>query len=103
MLSKKLETDILMRFACTTQISQAIKTAGLKPNQSSIIIALGKKSSLAKLRSDLKSYLNSKTSLKNNSQFLKKQFNISKKQIDSIYSKNPLEDLLVEKAAVLFQ
>jgi tRNA threonylcarbamoyladenosine modification (KEOPS) complex Cgi121 subunit/molybdopterin converting factor small subunit len=103
MLSKKLETDILMRFACTTQISQAIKTAGLKPNQSSIVVALGKKSSLEKLKSDLKPYLNSKTSLKNNSQFLKKQFNISKKQIDSIYSKNPLEDLLVEKAAVLFQ
>ena len=101
MLSKKLETDILMRFACTTQISQAIATAGLKPKQSSIIIALGKRSSLKKLHSELKPYLNSKTISKNNSQFLKKQFKISKKQIDSIYSKNPLEDLLVEKAAVL--
>jgi len=29
MLSKKLEVDILMRFACTTQISKAIKTAGI--------------------------------------------------------------------------
>ena len=101
MLSKKLETDILMRFACTTQISQAIIIAGLKSKQSSIIIALGKRSSLKKLHSELKPYLNSKTFSKNNSQFLKKQFKISKKQIDSIYSKNPLEDLLVEKAVVL--
>ncbi|HET6516738.1 MAG TPA: KEOPS complex subunit Cgi121 [Nitrosopumilaceae archaeon] len=102
MLSQKLETDILMRFACTTQISQAIETAGLKPKQSSIIIALGKKSTLKKLHSELKSYTNSKTISKNNSQFLKKHFKISKKQIDSVYSKKPLEDLLVEKAAVLF-
>ena len=102
MLSHKLETDILMRFACTTQISQAIERAGLKPNQSSIIIALGKKSSLKKLRSELKPYLNSKTLSQNNSQFLKKQFKISTKQLNSVYSKTPLEDTLVEKSAVLF-
>lgn len=102
LLSKKIETDILMRFACTTQISEAIKIAGLKPKQSSIIIALGNKTSLKKLHEKLKPYLNSKTISKNNSQFLKKQFKISKKQIDAIYSKNPLEDLVVEKAAVLF-
>lgn len=102
MLSKKLETDILMRFACTTQISEAIKTAGLKPKESSIIVALGKKSSLKKLHLELKPLLNQKTISKNNSQFLKKQFKISKKQLDSVYSKSPLEDILVEKAAVLF-
>ena len=102
MLSHKLETDILMRFACTTQISQAIERAGLKPNQNSIIIALGKKSSLKKLRSELKPYLNSNILSKNNSQFLKKQFKISTKQLNSVYSQNPLEDILVEKSAVLF-
>lgn len=102
MLSQKLETDILMRFASTTQISQAIERVGLKPNQNSIIIALGKKSSLKKLRSELKPYLNSKTLSQNNSQFLKKQFKISTKQLNSVYSKNPLEDILVEKSAVLF-
>ena len=91
-----------MRFACTTQISKAILTTGIKPKQGFILIALGKKSYLKKLHSELKPYLNSKTISKNNSQFLKKQFKISKKQIDSVYSKTPLEDLLVEKAAVLF-
>ncbi len=34
--------------------------------------------------------------------FLKKYFKITKKQLDSVYSKNPLEDILVEKAAILF-
>ena len=101
LLSKKIETDILMRFACTTQIIRAIKTAGLKPQQSSIIIAFGKKSSLKKIQLELKPLLNSKTISQNNSNFLKKQFKISKKHLDSIESKNPLEDLLVEKAAVL--
>ena len=102
MLSKKLETDILMRFACTTQILKAIKDAGLKPKQGSVIIALGKKISLKKLESELKPLLNSKNISQNNSPFLKKQFKISKKHLDSIDSKNPLEDLLVEKATVLF-
>ena len=32
---------------------------------------------------------------------LKKYFKISKRHLDSVYSKNPLEDILVEKAAVL--
>ena len=39
---------------------------------------------------------------KNNSSFLKKQFKITKKQIDSVYSDSPLEDILAEKAAILF-
>lgn len=102
MLSKKLETDILMRFACTSQISKAIKIAGIKPRQNFIIIALGNKSSLNKLHSELTPHSNPKILSTNNSIFLKKQFNISKKQIDSVSSSNTLEDLLVEKAAILF-
>jgi hypothetical protein len=38
---------------------------------------------------------------KNNDLFLKKYFKITKKQLNSIYSKNPLEDILIEKAAIL--
>jgi len=40
--------------------------------------------------------------LKNNDLFIKKHFNISKKHIDTVYSKTPLEDILVEKASILF-
>ena len=39
--------------------------------------------------------------LKNHTAFIKKYFNISKKHIDSVYSKTPLEDILVEKASIL--
>ena len=102
LLSKKIETDILLRFACTTQISQAIKVAGRKPKNDFVIIAIGKKSTLGKLNSDLMSHLNPKPLSKNNHQYLKKQFKISKKQMSALSSSDPLEDVLVEKAAVLF-
>ena len=102
LLSKKIETDILLRFACTTQISQAIKFAGRKPKNDFVIIGIGKKSTLDKLHSDLISYLNPQPLSKNNHEFLKKQFKISKKQMSTLSSSDPLEDILVEKAAVLF-
>jgi len=102
LLSKKIETDILLRFACTTQISHAIKIAGRKPKNDFVIIATGKKSTLDKLNSDLISYINPRPLARNNHEFLKKQFKISKKQMSVLSSSNPLEDILVEKAAVLF-
>ncbi len=102
MLSKKLETDILMRFACTTQISKAIKTVGIKTRKNFLIMALGNKSYLNELHSELIPHLNSKIISTNNSAFIKKQFKISKKQIDSVASSSPLEDILTEKAAILF-
>ncbi len=102
MLSKKLEIDILMRFACTTQISKAIKTAGIKPRKNFLIMALGSKLILNMLNFELIPHLNSKIISTNNSTFIKKQFKISKKQIDSVASSSPLEDILAEKAAILF-
>ncbi len=101
LLSNKLETDILMRFALTLQISEAIHTAGIKPNKNFLLITIGEKKQLDLLNSKLLSYSISAFS-KNNSSFLKKQFKITKKQLDSVLSKNLLEDLLVEKATVLF-
>ena len=102
MLSKKLEIDILMRFACTTQISKAIQTAGIKPRKNFLIMALGSKLILNMLNFELIPHLNSKIISTNNSAFIKKQFKISKKQIDSVTSSSPLEDILAEKAAILF-
>ena len=100
LLSNKLETDILMRFAISKQISAAITSAGIKPKTDFLLIAIGNKTSLDSLYKEL-SPLSVPLFSKNNEAFLKKSFNISKKQIDSVYSKNPLEDILVEKAAVL--
>ena len=100
LLSNKLEIDILMRFALTKQISDAIKTVGIKPNTNFILIAIGNKNLLRSLYSEL-SPISVNLFSKNNDAFLKKYFNIRKKQLDSVYSKNPLEDILVEKAAIL--
>ena len=100
LLSNKLETDILMRFALTTQISDAIKNIGIKPGTNFILIAIGNKKNLNSLYNELLP-ISVNIFSKNNDLYLKKYFNITKKYIDSIYSKNPLEDILVEKAAIL--
>jgi len=101
MLSKKIETDILLRFAATTQISAAIKVAGRKMNMDYLVIAMGKKSFLSRLYSELKPFLNPKPLSRNNHPFLKRQFSISKNQMSIVQSKDPLEDVIVEKSAVL--
>ena len=101
LLSNKLETDILMRFALTKQISVAIKNAGIKPKTNFILIAIGNKKMLNLLYKELFP-LSVNLFSKNNDLFLKKYFKITKKQLNSVYSKNPLEDILVEKAAILF-
>ena len=53
LLSNKLETDILMRFALTTQISDAIMTVGIKPKTNFILIAIGNKNILNSLYQEL--------------------------------------------------
>ena len=103
LLSDKLETDILLRFAGTTQISKAISDLGIKPKQDFIIIALGNKSTLQKLyNNELCNKIDLKILAKSNDSFLTKYFNISKKQLDSVSTKTPLEDLLQEKSSILF-
>ena len=100
LLSEKIETDLLLRFANTTQISDAIKNVGLSPNQNFIIIAIGNKS----LQTKLNEFLCGDLDLifkKNNQNFLKRYFQISNQTLNSIESKNPLVDLLVEKASIL--
>ena len=101
MLSKKIETDILLRFAATTQISLAIKVVGRKMNMDCLIIAMGKKTSLSRLYSELKPFLNPKPLSRDSHLFLKRQFGISKNQMSVVHSKDPLEDIIVEKSAVL--
>ena len=100
LLSNKIETDILMRFAITLQISRAISSVGIKPSTNFSLIAIGNKKSFTSLYSDL-SPLCVNLFLKTNDLFIKKHFNISKKHIDTVYSKTPLEDILVEKASIL--
>ena len=100
LLAKKLETDILLRFAGTTQISQAISNLGSKKNHNFVIIAIGRKSDLDLLLDEISNKLTKKP-LKNNSVFLNKYFRINQKQLESVDSLTPLEDLIVEKSSIL--
>ncbi|WP_101476675.1 KEOPS complex subunit Cgi121 [Candidatus Nitrosotalea bavarica] len=102
LLSNKIETDILMRFACTRQISDAISKVGVKKNTDSILIIIGKKSLIEKLYNHIKDLLQDNVFSKDNSKLIKKEFRITKKQLDCVFSKTPLEDLLAEKSATLF-
>lgn len=101
LLSNKLETDILMRFALTNQISNAIQKVGIKQKTNFILITIGDKKMLNLLYDEVFP-LCVTPFIKNNENFVKQHFKITKKQIESIHSKNPLEDLLLEKATVLF-
>lgn len=100
LLSKKIETDILMRFALSKQISDAIRIAGIKPKNDFILIMIGNKKSLGLVSNELIP-LSTELFTKNNSNHIKNHFKIYKKQLESIYSKNPLEDILIEKATIL--
>ena len=100
LLSNKLETDILLRFAGITQISQAISNVGSKKNQNFVIIAIGKKSDFNLLFNEINNNLTKKP-LKDSSIFLKKYFRINQKQLESVDSLTPLEDLIVEKSSIL--
>ena len=102
LLSNKLETDILMRFAISGQISDAIKTVGIKPRQNFILIAIGGTNSLDSLLRKMPRKL-VPIFTKDNSLFLKRHFHLTQKQLASVHSKNPLADILVEKAATLFR
>jgi len=100
LLSNKFEMDILMRFAISSQISSAINSAGIKPNQNFVLIALGNKKILDSLYKEL-SFMSVKIFSKDNTSFIKKYFQITDKQLDAVLSKNPLEDILIEKAVIL--
>lgn len=100
LLSNKLEMDILMRFAISSQISIAINSAGMKPKQNFLVIALGNRKILDKLYKEIE-IISTPLFSKDNALFLKKYYKITDKQLDAVISKNPLDDILIEKAAIL--
>ncbi len=102
LLSNKIETDVLMRFACTRQISDAISKVGVKKNADSILILIGKKLYIEKIFNQIEEFLEDNVFSKDNYKLIQKEFGITKKQLDCVISKTPLEDLLAEKSATLF-
>lgn len=101
LLSEKLETDILLRFAGTTQISKAIHDLGIKKGRGFFLICIGNKADLESIYFEVSPKLTTVFSMKNE-KFLQKYFKITKIHYDSVLSKTPLEDILSEKSAVLF-
>ncbi len=102
MLSDTLESDILLRFACTRQITDAIKKVGIQNKKDSVLIIMGKKSEIKKIENAIKD-LPKTAIMSKDSKFIIKQFGITKKELNSVISDTPLEDLLAEKSAILFR
>lgn len=103
LLSNKTETDILMRFAGTRQISNAISKVGMKKGTFSILIIIGKKLHIDRLFNEIEDFLQSNKFSIDQYKLIQNEFKITKKELDCIFSKTPLEDLLVERSATLFR
>lgn len=100
LLSKRPETDLLMRLALTGQISEAIRTAGARPRTNVLVIAAGPAAALDSLYRELLPRAVAPLS-HDNGAFLRRHFGISAKHLAAVYSKTPLEDILAERAAIL--
>lgn len=102
LLSKKLQTDILLRFCGTTQISEAIKMTEIESDDDFALIVIGKKIPKS-LHDFVAPYAKRQFDFSKSQAYLTKRFGISKQHLSAAFSKTPLEDLLAEKAAVLLK
>lgn len=101
LLSKKLETDMLLRFAATKQISEAMDAVGIESTDDFVLVAIGEKKAQDSLYDFVGRHLGRMPD-RTDSEFLQKHFGISKTHLSAAASERPLEDILVERAAVLF-
>ena len=105
MLARRIETDILARLAGTAQISEAIGAAGRKGTGAGpyVVIAVAPAARLAPLRSRLAPLAAPRPALPaSNARFLARRFGITAGRMSAVAGAGgrPLEDLLVEGAAV---
>lgn len=101
MLSNRIETDLLMRFAATRQIDDAIKKVGLQRGEESVLVVLGKAAQTKEFFSEIRDISKPILPFPNNMAFIKKEFHITKSELGCVLSREPLEDILVERSAVL--
>lgn len=100
MLAKRVETDLLLRLACTNQISEAIARAGLKKGKSACIVAL----SSGRENRDFEKWLQKEFEVDDSAldQTMKKKIGLSKMLgISASCGNDYLLDCLVERAAIL--
>lgn len=101
MLAKRVEADLLLRLACTNQISEAIARAGLKKSKSACIVALS--SGHGENRS-FEKWLEKEFEVDDSvlEQTMKKKIGLSKMfGISASCDSEYLLDCLVERAAIL--
>lgn len=102
MISEKLETEILLRLAATTQISRAISEAGVKPGSGFVLVALGRGRDLDRLSSSLeRSGIRDCGYSRSAGAHLRRRFGITRRHLAAAPSPSPLEDALAELSAVL--
>lgn len=100
-LARKYETDILARFANTTQISQAIALAGISRGEDFVLIAMGQASELDRLHSEIRPHGSQEQFQWADRSSLMDVFGITSRHMQAVDSDDPLEDILVEGAATL--
>ena len=100
LLSNRLETDILMRFAGTAQISQAIARAGMRRSEEAVLIAVGTGADAGALRARMRG-VSGRLVGGGSERFLRREFGITAAHIGAVSSPRPLEDILVERAVVM--
>ncbi|CAI9832093.1 MAG: MoaD/ThiS family protein [Nitrosopumilus sp.] len=99
MLASRLETDLLMRLALTSQISEAISEAGARPGMPCVVISMGASRGLGRLLRSLEPA--GPLYSRDNGRFLARRAGITRRQVSACRSRRPLDDLLAERAALL--
>lgn len=107
LLSKRIEIDILLRSACTNQISKALDDIGLKNGVNNVlVIAIGRMNDLKTIYNYLKSnyILNNEvlTLSKKKLKLLVKLHKIGKDEIEACTSNDKLASVLAERANLLW-
>lgn len=102
MLARRLETDLLLRLAGTTQISRAIAEAGISPGRPALVVAVGPRAELDRVHAYLRPDLDPEPFLRGAPRFLARRLGITARHLRAVGTDAPLEDLLAERAAVLF-
>jgi len=107
MLSKRIEIDILLRLACTNQISKALDDIGLKNGINNIlIVAIGKISDLKVLQKHLAKNYKLNSNVLNLSakktKLLSSHYKIGREEINACINNHKLASILAERANLLW-
>ena len=107
MLSNRIEIDILMRLACTNQISRALDDIGLKDGINDVlIIVLGKIADLKVVETYLKKNYRLSSSIlelsDKKTRTLSSHHKVGKQELSACIDKNKLASILAERANLLW-